>query len=77
MPPARGNAMNRKYAALVGAALGGIAFFCGGGSRAQPINVTVQVFFGAGYGNVPPQDYYFFSVTNNLGGANRIYQFAA
>jgi hypothetical protein len=36
--------MNRKYAALVGAALGGIGFFCGGGSRAEPINVTVQTY---------------------------------
>jgi PEP-CTERM motif len=69
--------MNRKYAALVGAAFGVIGFFCGGGSRAQPINVTVQVFSGAGYGNVPPQDYYFFSVTNNLSGGDRIYQFIA
>ena len=65
--------MNRKYAALVGAALGGIGFLCGGNSRADPINVTVQVSYGA----YPlPNDNYFFSVTNNLSGANRIYQFS-
>jgi PEP-CTERM motif len=69
--------MTRKYAALVGAALGGIGFFfCGGGSRAEPINVTVEaVYLGIFAGN--PQDFYNFSVTNNLSGGNRSYQFNA
>jgi hypothetical protein len=67
--------VNRKYAALVGAALGGIGFFCGGGSRAQPINVTVQTYSIFFDGNT--QDFYFFSVTNNLSGGDRIYQFGA
>jgi PEP-CTERM motif len=67
--------MNKKYAALVGTALGGIGFFCGGGSRAEPVNVTVDagIFVFAGM----PQVVYDFSVTNNLSGGDRIYQFIA
>jgi PEP-CTERM motif len=67
--------LNRKYAALLGAALVGIGFFCGGDSRADPINVTVQTFSIFFDGNT--QDFYFFSVTNNLRGGDRIYQFSA
>jgi hypothetical protein len=53
----------------------GIGFFCGGDSRAEPINVTVETFSIFFDGNT--QDFYFFSVTNNLSGGDRIYQFSA
>jgi PEP-CTERM motif len=55
--------------------LGELAFFCGGGSRAQPINVTVEAAYFVFAGM--PQVVYDFSVTNNLSGGERIYQFSA
>jgi hypothetical protein len=69
IPPARGNAMNRKYAALVGAALGGIGFFCGV-AHANPVDV--RLISSAYNGNFWAQD---FRVTNNLGGTDDITMF--
>ncbi len=65
--------MNRNYAALLAAAVVATGLFCGGDARAQSIYVKVEAValpFSS-------QDFYVFSVTNNLAGASRIYQFTA
>jgi hypothetical protein len=63
--------------ALLGAAVAGIALAGSTATRAEPpVYVTLKESLGPPccYG---PQVFYVFSVTNDLGGANKIYQFEA
>ena len=62
--------------ALLGAAVAGIALAGSTATRAEPpVYVTLKEYV---LPNTPDQQvFYVFSVTNDLGGANKIYQFEA
>lgn len=63
--------------ALLGAVVAGIALAGSTATRAEPpVYVTVMANLGPAHGGAPQQVFYIFSVTNDLGGANRIYQFS-
>ena len=63
--------------AVLGAAVAGIALAGSTATRAEPpVYVTLKESLPCCYGG-PQQVFYVFSVTNDLGGANKIYQFEA